>query len=63
MIITGLIIPVNVNAYIDPGTGSYLFQIVIATLLGVGYVARDKIHKIILYVKNYLNPSNDKDKD
>lgn len=30
-----LLFPQRVYAYIDPGTGSYIFQIAIATLVGV----------------------------
>jgi hypothetical protein len=30
----------NVYAYIDPGTGSYFLQILIASLLGVAFAAK-----------------------
>ncbi len=32
----------SAHAYIDPGTGSYLFQCAVAALVGAGYVVRMK---------------------
>jgi hypothetical protein len=42
-------------AYIDPGTGSYLFQLLIAALLGAGFAVRTfrrKISNIFLMIIN-----------
>ena len=35
IILLGLILPADAHAYLDPGTGSYLLQIVIASLFGI----------------------------
>jgi len=35
-----LILSKNVYAYIDPGTGSYLIQLLLAALLGIGIAFR-----------------------
>jgi hypothetical protein len=33
-------------AYLDPGTGSYLFQMVVAAVVSVGFVVRAYWHRI-----------------
>ncbi len=40
------LVPQPVHAYIDPGTGSYLFQFVIAGVLGGTYFMRSYIVQI-----------------
>jgi ribose/xylose/arabinose/galactoside ABC-type transport system permease subunit len=35
-----LVFPLCQHAYLDPGTGSYLFQILLAGLLGAGMTVR-----------------------
>ena len=35
-----LIFPRSAHAYLDPGTGSYIFQIVIAGLLGAAFAVK-----------------------
>lgn len=35
-----------VSAYLDPGTGSYIAQILIASFIGVGYLFRSKVSLI-----------------
>ncbi len=30
----------DAHAYIDPGTGSYIFQVIVAGLLGAGFVVK-----------------------
>lgn len=39
------IIPFPVDAYIDPGTGSYFFQVVIASALGVFFTVRSWLRR------------------
>lgn len=46
VVIFCFVIPKQALAYIDPGTGSYLFQFVIAGLLGGTYFMRGYIVKI-----------------
>ena len=38
--LVGLAFPARVSAYLDPGTGSYLFQVLIAVGLGALFVIR-----------------------
>jgi len=42
-------------AYLDPGTGSYFIQIIIATLLGSFYAIKHFWHKIKLFCTNLLS--------
>jgi len=35
-----LLIPQNTYAYLDPGSGSYLIQIIIASVAGLGYLTK-----------------------
>jgi hypothetical protein len=49
-----------VFAYVDPGTGSYLFQLAIAGLLGAGYVVkhlwcqvRDRAKRLFVRAQRY----------
>ncbi|MBI2315075.1 hypothetical protein HYU93_03410 [Candidatus Daviesbacteria bacterium] len=41
-----LIFPQNAYAYLDPGTGSYLFQILMAGLLGSLFFIKSIIRKL-----------------
>jgi hypothetical protein len=41
-----LLFPVRVYSYIDPGTGSYIFQIVIAAFVAVSFAVKVYWHKI-----------------
>lgn len=38
---SALILPLPVQAYLDPGTGSYIIQLLIGALLGGGYVLKN----------------------
>jgi len=40
------IFPQSVYAYLDPGSGSYLIQIIIASIAGLGYIAKLNWRKI-----------------
>ena len=42
-------------AYLDPGTGSYFMQIIIATLLGAMYAIKQFWYKIKLFSTNLLS--------
>ncbi|MBU1127172.1 MAG: hypothetical protein ABIH88_02660 [Patescibacteria group bacterium] len=41
-----LIAPKNAHAYLDPGGGSYLIQIVVASVVGAGYFLKVNWGKI-----------------
>ena len=42
-------------AYLDPGTGSYFLQIIIATLLGAMYAIKHFWYKVKLFCINLLS--------
>ena len=42
-------------AYLDPGTGSYFIQIIIATLLGAMYATKHYWYKIKLFCIDLLS--------
>jgi hypothetical protein len=46
-----LIFPQKVHAYLDPGTGSYIIQIGIATLLGGLYLTKLFWNKIKAFIQ------------
>lgn len=50
-----LVFPQRVYAYLDPGTGSYILQLVIAFLLGGSLVIRIYWKKIKTYLANLLS--------
>lgn len=50
--------------YLDPGTGSFLIQILIAALLGIGVAIRASWSKIKkLFGKNQVEEQTDEDDD
>ena len=53
-----LLIMTSFLAYIDPGTGSMLFQIFVASLLTVGVAFRSVRNGIIYYVKSLFSRKN-----
>lgn len=44
----------TVYAYLDPGTGSYLFQIIIATILGLLMTLKISWRKVNSFLKRIL---------
>jgi len=50
-----LVSPRAAYAYLDPGTGSYILQLVIAFLLGGSLVIRIYWKKIKTYLANFLS--------
>ena len=49
-------VPGKENAYLDPGSGSFIIQIIIASLVGVGFLLRGYWSKLI----NMLRGTNSK---
>ncbi len=39
-------------AYLDPGTGSYIFQIIIASLVGVMYIVKLYWARLAVFLKS-----------
>lgn len=55
-----LIFTYNAQAYIDPGTGSYMFQMFIATILGASFAVKTYWQKIIGFItKPFSKDSKD----
>ena len=50
-----LIFTPNAQAYIDPGTGSYILQLIIAGLLGVSYAVKIYWRNIKAYISNIFS--------
>lgn len=44
-----------VQAYLDPGTGSYVTQIIIGVLAGGGYAIKLNWQKIVSFIKKTLS--------
>ena len=49
------------HAYIDPGTGSYIFQIIIATLLGAGFMIKVYWRKLVRLITRRKPDDDDED--
>jgi len=58
-----LIVPPQAHAYLDPGTGSYLIQIIIASVAGAGYLLKTNWGKVkdIFSKKNKKKAENEKE--
>lgn len=55
--------PKNVQAYLDPGTGSYITQVVIGFLAGGMYVGRKHIKNIFDSIKSKFRQKGTDDKE
>ncbi|MDP7248285.1 MAG: hypothetical protein QGF00_01680 [Planctomycetota bacterium] len=51
------------HAYIDPGTGSYILQIIVAGLLGAAYALKLYWTKVWLFLTNKLSSSKSSSTD
>jgi hypothetical protein len=50
----------NAYAYIDPGTGSYILQIVIASLVGAAFTLKLFWKRLRLFVSNAFSKRKDR---
>lgn len=49
-------------AYVDPGTGSYIFQMALASILGASFVLKTYWQKICaFFIRLFNKPTNDND--
>lgn len=53
----------NAYAYLDPGTGSYIIQLIIAALLGGLFAAKQLRNKINIFFKGLVSRRKRHDKD
>lgn len=49
------------HAYLDPGTGSYLIQVVIASLAAGTYFFKDKLGLVVGKIKSLVSKPSKKD--
>ena len=54
----GLLLPKNGYAYLDPGTGSYIIQLLLAAVLGIGVGVRLFWGKIKKALNNIFSKKN-----
>jgi len=50
-------------AYLDPGSGSFILQIIIASAVGAAFAIRMYWQKITMSIKNLFSKSTDVDED
>lgn len=53
-----LLLNCSAEAYIDPGTGSYVFQLLIAGLLGAAFTAKVFWRRIAAFLTGVIKRSN-----
>lgn len=49
----------SANAYLDPGTGSFLFQALVGAILAVGLTAKLFWRRIVVFVTRRERPDHD----
>lgn len=54
-----IFLPRNAHAYIDPATGSYVVQIVIAAIVGGLFIIKQYFQNIKLLVRKLFSRAND----
>jgi len=57
-LIWGVLFSQEAYAYLDPGTGSYIFQLFIAFVIGGLYAVKLFWNKIIFFIRNLFRKSN-----
>ncbi len=55
----GLVLPRRSMAYLDPGTGSYMLQMLIALLVGGAFAVKVFWRRIIAFIKRQPPPAPD----
>lgn len=61
MLVIGLfVVPKGAHAYLDPGTGSYVIQVVIASAAAGTYFFKDKLGSGVSAIKKILSGSSSK---
>ncbi len=56
-----ILIPEEARAYLDPGTGSYIFQILIAVFLGALVGAKVFWHRFTALIRRFYTRKKDDD--
>lgn len=56
--LSALAVPLNADAYLDPGTGSALVQVLVAAVMGAVFVAKSYWQKIVgIFKSESVDPS------
>ena len=55
-----LVAVTQAHAYLDPGLGSYIWQLLIAFLIGASFVFRTFFQKIGSFLKNFFSSKKGK---
>ncbi|OGN00513.1 MAG: hypothetical protein A2651_00435 [Candidatus Yanofskybacteria bacterium RIFCSPHIGHO2_01_FULL_42_12] len=63
IVIVLLIIPFNTHAYLDPGTGSFIIQIIIATMAGFLFSTKIYWTKFKSKIQHFQNKFFKRNKD
>ena len=50
--------PTNVHAYLDPGTGSFIIQVVIAVLAGISFTLKIYWKKTVVWLSKIFKTKN-----
>ena len=58
-----VIFPASAHAYIDPGTGSFVIQGIIAAVVGAGFAAKVYWHRIVSAITGKKSQAEDDDDD
>ncbi|MFN2127388.1 MAG: hypothetical protein ACK2TU_05965 [Anaerolineales bacterium] len=59
--VRGLMPALREHAYLDPGSGSFILQLIVASLLGGLFLMRRYWNKIISFFRNLFTRDNNKD--
>jgi hypothetical protein len=63
LVFVSLIAPSYAHAYLDPGTGSYIFQLLIAGLVGLGLVVKIYWKRIMAFFTRMISKGEQTDDD
>ena len=63
IMLTGLLIPQPAYAYLDPGTGSYILQLVLGALVGMLFAVKIFWKNITTSFRNFLSRERKAEKD
>ncbi|MBU0572824.1 hypothetical protein KKE60_01905 [Patescibacteria group bacterium] len=58
-----IVLPTNIEAYLDPGTGSYLTQIAIGFLVGGVYIGKRYLRQLISFFSALFQRKNRDDQE
>jgi len=53
-----IVLPTNAEAYLDPGTGSYIIQMSIGFLIGGVYVGKKYFRQLISFLNSLFKQKN-----